>query len=146
MIIDRGTEACSCWGGKLIDTSKLYNDKFTLRQVTRVPAPEAETLEESLNILLTQEPGIILLDGQFLCALLRKRCMTKTPAWQRPGFNGYDSIHFAASPVEFPYKNTFYLGYPSLFVESDGVTPGDIVNPLPESLKGANHFFAILDV
>ena len=137
----------SCWGGNAVDNTKLFTGTFTLRDVIAVRAPEAKTLEMSRERLLVENPNVILLDGQILCSLVRKRCVTRTPLWlEDPDFNGY--VYFAATPVEFAFLGSCRVGYPTLYVQDDG-TAGNILIPPEEKMdleSPYTHHFAILRV
>lgn len=145
MIIDRQKEMWSCWGGKPVHDTNLFTGTFTLKQIAVIRAPEAETLEMSLMRLLMENQGIILLDGQILCSLVRKRCITRTPLWlEDPDFNGY--VYFAAALVEFLFTGKYCKGYPTLYARDDG-TPGNILIPPEEKIDTSgrySHHFAVL--
>lgn len=145
MIVDREKELWSCWGGEPTDRSNLFNRAFSLKQLAAIRAPEAETLEMSIRCLLVENPGVILLDGQILCSLVRKRCITRTPLWlEDPDFNGY--VYFAAALVKFLFMGKYCKGYPTLYVRDEG-TPGGIIIPPEEKIDFSgrySHHFAIL--
>lgn len=136
----------SCWGGRPVNNANLFNGVFALKQIATIRAPEAETLEMSRERLLLENPNVILLDGQILCSLVRKRCVTRTPLWLKD----YDFyVYFAATPVEFLFMGHPRIGYPTVYVRDDG-TVGDTLIPPEEKIDCVKdpdtYYFAVLKV